>query len=320
MSDFKRTVLKSLEQKDLLLFVGRYTENDEFYACKITDDYSGFTCSTDDMSKSIGAECDGFVSLMDSKNIKKGLQDVMSEYTSCDIDDPEFEFPEDLEWTEYIIAEVPKGDITVGYIDEDSKEPKILEIVADLDEYLWYGNDLYRYKEELAKKEGGEADRYDFSPIIFFPNGTKFESGCLTEEGFKSIMKRFIPYSRQGKIDKVMDIDRDKVDKIFIDVMNSANDDICQFGTYSYFDKSMYHETIRYNHNKTFDNLSKNEIVEVLKKIYDIDLEEFQDEKYFLLRKESDQLFRSIAEAIIHSMDEREDFDDIMESDYRFEY
>ena len=58
-------------------------------------------------------------------------------------------------------------------------------------------------QKELAKKEGGEADRYDFSPIIFFPNGTKFESGCLTEEGFKSIMKRFIPYSRQGKIDKV---------------------------------------------------------------------------------------------------------------------
>lgn len=115
-------------------------------------------------------------------------------------------------------------------------------------------------------------------------------------------------------------LDKNEIDEIYLDVMDSVNEDVCKFGTYSYIDKGMYHETIKYNHRDTFDYLNKNEIVEVLKKIYDMDLEPFQDEKYFLLRKEADVLFISIAEAIIHSLDERDDFDYIIESDSRFEY
>jgi hypothetical protein len=202
---FKKTVLKKVEERTMLLFVGHYTENDKFYACKITDDYSGMSFSTEDKKSGKGIENDGFVSVMDSENFKEGLQDVINQYSEgIKIDDKDFELPEDLEYVEYLIAEVPEGEITIGYVGEDGEA---LDIKADIEEYLMYGNDVARYRKEASGEEEDEDYDIDIEPIMFFPNGTKFKTGELVENGYNEILKAFIPYQRKKKIAIVLDED-----------------------------------------------------------------------------------------------------------------
>lgn len=204
---FKKTVLKTVEERTMFLFVGHYTENDDFYACKITDDYSGMTFSTDDKKESKGIENDGFVSIMSSDNFKEGLQEVIKEYTSDKIDDKDFELPEDLEYVEYLIAEVPEGEITIGYVGENSED---LDIQADLEEYLMYGNDVSRFRREASGDEDDEDYDIEIDPIMFFPNGTRFKTGDLRGNAYNEIAKAFIPYQRKKKIAIVLDENEDK--------------------------------------------------------------------------------------------------------------
>jgi hypothetical protein len=204
---FKKTVLKTVEERTMFLFVGHYTENEDFYACKITDDYSGMTFSTDDKKESKGIENDGFVSIMSSDNFKEGLQEVIKEYTSDKIDDKDFELPEDLEYVEYLIAEVPEGEITVGYVGENGEH---LNIQADLDEYLMYGNDVSRFRREASGEEEDEDYDIEIDPIMFFPNGTRFKTGDLRGNAYNEIAKAFIPYQRKKKIATVLDENDDK--------------------------------------------------------------------------------------------------------------
>ena len=204
---FKKTVLKTVEERTMFLFVGHYTESDEFYACKITDDYSGMSFSTEDKEDSKGIENDGFVSIMNSENFKEGLQEVIKEYSSDKIDDKDFELPEDLEYVEYLIAEVPEGEITVGYVGEEG-EP--LDIQADLGEYLMYGNDVSRYRKEASGEDADEDYDVEIEPIMFFPNGTRFKTGDLTGNAYNEIAKAFIPYQRKKKIAIVLDENEDK--------------------------------------------------------------------------------------------------------------
>lgn len=307
---FKKTVLKTVEERTMFLIVGHYAENDDFYACKITDDYSGMTFSTEDKKESKGIENDGFLSIMNSDNFKEGLQDIIKEYSSDKIDEKDFELPEDLEYTEYLLAEVPEGEINIGYVDEDGNP---LDIKADLDEYLMYGDDVTRFRDEA------EDEDIEIEPIMFFPNGTKFKTGELTGNAYNEIAKAFIPYQRKKKIDTLMDIDRENINKIYLDVIETSNKFMRDYGTYNYFDKGMCHEVV-YSCRNILDKLNKNELIELIKKFYDMDLEPFQSEKFSVLREYSDDVFKGIAESIIHGLDDREDFDEILESDSRFEY